>query len=76
MLLLGNILIILFLIIVFILALSAIFKGYNGIKISKSFEETNKKAKVVYYLSSIIHMISGSIITLCYIIIILLILIN
>ena len=65
---LGNVLILLALMIALFLAVSAITRGYKGMKMSKSFDTSDKKIKVSYWLLSAIHMWVGILITLCYLI--------
>lgn len=65
---LGNALILLALMMALFLAVIAIIRGYKGIKISKSFDTSDKKIKVGYWLLSAIHMWVGILITLCYLI--------
>lgn len=64
---LGNILIILVFIAALFLAITAIIRGYKGMKRSKSFDgASNKKIKFGYWLLSAIHMWVGILITTCY----------
>ena len=65
---LGNALILLALIMALFLAVIAIIWGYKGMKMSKSFDISDKKIKVGYWLLSAIHMWVGILITLCYLI--------
>lgn len=65
---LGNALILLALAIVLFLAVIAIIRGYKGMKMGKSFDTSDKKIKVGYWLLSAIHMWVGILITLCYLI--------
>lgn len=64
----GDVLILLALIITLFLAVTAIIRGYRGMRMSKQFETTDKKVKVGYWLLSGIHMWMGILITLCYLI--------
>jgi|GEM_PF-4764471 len=63
----GDILILFTLAVVFLLAVSAIVRGYREMKRSKSFDASNGKMKTGYWLLSGIHMWAGIIVTLCYI---------
>lgn len=65
---LGNALILLALIMALFCAVIAIIRGYKGMKISKSFDTSDKKIKTGYWLVSAIHMWVGILITLCYLI--------
>jgi len=65
---LGNALILFALVIALFLAVVAIVRGYKGMKMSKSFDTSDKKIKVGYWLLSAIHMWVGILITLCYLI--------
>lgn len=65
---LGNILIFLALIMALIFAVIAIVRGHKGMKMSKSFDTSDKKIKFSYWLLSAIHMWVGIIITSCYLI--------
>ena len=65
---LVNALILLALIMALFLAVIAIIRGYKGMKMSKSFDTSDKKIKVGYWLFSAIHMWVGILITLCYLI--------
>jgi len=65
---LGNALILLALIMALFLAIIAIIRGYDGMKMSKHFDTSDKKIKVGYWLLSAIHMWVGILITLCYLI--------
>lgn len=71
---LVNALILLALAIVLFLGVIAIIRGYKGMKISKCFDTSDKKIKVVYWLLSALHMLCGILITLCYLIAVVLIL--
>lgn len=51
-----------------VFAVIAIVRGYSGMKMSKSFDTSNKKIKFSYWLLSAIHMWVGIIITSCYLI--------
>ena len=68
MILLGNALVLLALIMALFFAVIAITRGYEGMKMSKSFDTADKKIKVGYWLLSAIHMWVGILITLCYLI--------
>jgi hypothetical protein len=65
---LGNAIILLALIMALFLAVIAILRGYKGMKMSKSFDTSNKKIKIGYWMLSGIHMWVGILITLCYVI--------
>jgi hypothetical protein len=65
---LGNALILFALVIALFLAVLAIVRGYKGMKLSKSFDTSDKKIKVGYWLLSATHMWVGILITLCYLI--------
>ena len=65
---LGNALILLALITALFLAVIAIIRGYKGMKMSKSFDTSDKKIKVGYWLLSAVHMWVGILITSCYLI--------
>lgn len=65
---LGNALIILTLIMALFFAITAIIRGYKGMKMSKCFDTSDKKIKVGYWLISAIHMWVGILITSCYLI--------
>ena len=65
---LVNALILLALIMALLLAIIAIIRGYEGMKMSKSFDTSDKKIKFGYWLLSAIHMWVGILITLCYLI--------
>ncbi len=73
---LGNILFYLVLAMVLFLAVFAIIRGYKGIKAGTNFNTADKKIKFGYGLLSVIHMLAGILITLCYLIAGVLILIN
>ncbi|MDF2987844.1 MAG: hypothetical protein K0R50_3354 [Eubacterium sp.] len=73
---LGNALILLVLAIVLFLSVIAVLRGYKGMKMSKRFDTSVKKIKFGYWLLSAIHMWVGILITLCYLIAGVLILIN
>ncbi len=73
---LGSILFYLVLAMVLFLAVFAIIRGYKGLKTGKNFETLDKKIKFGYGLLSVIHMLAGILITLCYLIAGVLILIN
>jgi len=68
MILLGNALVLLALIMALFFAVIAITRGYEGMKMSKSFDISDKKIKNGYWLLSAIHMWVGILITLCYLI--------
>ena len=65
---LVNALILLALIMALFLAVIAIIRGYKGMKMSKSFDTSDKKIKAGYWLLSAIHIWVGILITLCYLI--------
>ncbi|AEY65130.1 hypothetical protein [Clostridium sp. BNL1100] len=65
---LGSILFYLVLAMVLFLAVFAIIRGYKGLKTGKNFETSDKKIRFVYALLSVIHMSTGILITLCYLI--------
>ncbi|MDV3427143.1 MAG: hypothetical protein LIR50_08165 [Bacillota bacterium] len=65
---LGNALILLALVLALFLAIIAIIRGYKGMKMSKGFDASAKKMKFGYWLLSAIHMWTGILITLCYLI--------
>lgn len=65
---LGNTLILLALIMALVFAVIAIVRGYKGMKMSKSFDTSDKKIKFSYWLLSAIHMWGGIIVTMCYLI--------
>lgn len=65
---LVNALILIALALALFFAVIAIIRGYKGMKISKSFDTSDKKIKFGYWLLSAIHMWVGIIITLCYLI--------
>ncbi|RCX18851.1 hypothetical protein DFR58_104120 [Anaerobacterium chartisolvens] len=66
--LLGSVLILLALVMTLFFAVVAVIRGYKGMKRSKSFDTSDKKIKVGYWLLSAIHMWAGILITLCYLI--------
>ena len=65
---LGDALILFALIMALFLAVIAIIRGYKGMKMSKSFDTSDKKIKIGYWMLSAIHMCVGILITLCYLI--------
>jgi Na+/proline symporter len=73
---LGSAIILLVFAIVLFLSVVAIVRGYKGMKMSKQFDTSSKKVKFGYWLLSAVHMWVGIIITLCYVIAGVLILIN
>jgi len=73
---LGNAIVLLVLALVLFLAVIAIIRGYKGMKQSKCFDTQVKKIKFGYWLLSAVHMWVGILITLCYLIAGILILIN
>lgn len=73
---LGSILFYLVLAMVLFLAVFAIIRGYKGLKEVKYFDTLDKKIKFGYGLLSVLHMLAGILITLCYLIAGVLILIN
>ncbi len=73
---LGIILYYLVLAMVLFFAVFAIIRGYKGLKEGKNFETLDKKIKFGYGLLSVIHMLAGILITMCYLIAGVLILIN
>lgn len=73
---LGSVLIILVFALVLILSVIAVVRGYKGMKMSKRFDTSSKKVRFGYWLLSAIHMWVGILITLCYVIAGVLILIN
>lgn len=68
MIILGNVLILLIFIMIPVLAVIAIIRGYKGIKTSKRFETANKKIKISYFVLSLIHMSAGILVALSYLI--------
>ena len=62
----GGALIIFAFVMILFLSVNAIIRGYKGIKMSKCFED--KKVKVVYWLVSLLHMLGGVVITGCYLV--------
>jgi len=66
--LIGNILIIMLLVLIFVFAVLATIRGYKSIKMSKCFETTNNKVKIGYKIASAIHMCAGILIILFYVI--------
>ena len=73
---LGSVLILLVFALVLILSVIAVVRGYKGMKLSKQFDTSSKKVRFGYWLLSAIHMWVGILITLCYVISGVLILIN
>ena len=65
----GNILVFVVLVLVFIFAVIATIRGYKGMKMSKCFETVNNKAKIGYKVVSAIHMWAGIILILLYVIV-------
>lgn len=58
---------------VLFLAVSSIIRGYKNIKIYKHFETSNNKSKITYLIFSVLHMVAGILISLCYVIAIILV---
>lgn len=65
---LVNVLILLVLALILFFSVIAIIRGCKGIKISKSFDPSNKKVKVGYLVLSIVHMSAGILVTMSYVI--------
>lgn len=65
---LGDVIILAVLAFILFLAVTAIIRGYAGIKKSKSFDDSDKKVKYGYLAVSAVHMLAGVLITLCYVI--------
>lgn len=74
--LLGIILFYLVLAMVLVLSVVSIIRGYKGLKTGRDFKTADKKIKFGYVLLSVIHMLAGILITLCYVIAGILIIIN
>ncbi len=73
---LGNAIVLIVLALVLFLAVLAIVRGYKGMKQSKGFDTQVKKIRYGYWLLSAVHMWAGILITLCYLIAGILILVN
>ncbi len=73
---LGNAIVLIVLALVLFLAVLAIVRGYKGMKQSKCFDTQVKKIRYGYWLLSAVHMWAGILITLCYLIAGILILVN
>lgn len=72
----GDVLILLVLVVVLFLTVAAIKRGYTGIKESKTFDTSDKKIRVGYWLTSVVHMWAGIFIASCYVIAVLFIIIS
>lgn len=73
---LWGILILAALAFILFLAVMAIVRGHKNMKLSKSFETSDKKVKIGYWLLSAAHMWAGILIVLCYVIALTLIIAN
>jgi hypothetical protein len=72
----GDVLILIILASVLVIALTAIKRGYTGVRRSKEFEAPSKKMKIGYWLISSVHMWAGILIAVCYLIAFVIFLLN